>query len=161
MACSVAAIATLLLAAIPGIAPFAYVATGLVIAPIYPTGFAWLAKVTPGRRTPAVYLVGSAVLGEANAGEADAASVSYGLYWLLAGVAQERPVLLVADDLQWCDPPCAGSSTSRGASTACPLGCSVRRDPRIRTIRRRSSSSWPSTARVRRPGPSAPRLRAS
>ena len=46
----------------------------------------------------------SAVLGEANAGEADAASVSYGLYWLLAGIAQERPVLLVADDLQWCDP---------------------------------------------------------
>ena len=34
----------------------------------------------------------------------DAASVSYGLYWLLAGIAQERPVLLVADDLQWCDP---------------------------------------------------------
>ena len=65
LACSVAAIATLLLAAIPGIAPIAYAATGLVIAPIYPTGFAWLAKVTPGRRTPAVYLVGSAVLGEA------------------------------------------------------------------------------------------------
>jgi FHS family glucose/mannose:H+ symporter-like MFS transporter len=65
LACAVAAIATLLLATITDVAPFAYAATGLVIAPIYPTGFAWLAKVTPGRRTPAVYLVGSAVLGEA------------------------------------------------------------------------------------------------
>lgn len=65
LTCSVAAIATLVLAALPALAPFAYVATGLVIAPIYPTGLAWLAKVTPGRRTPTAYLVGSAVLGEA------------------------------------------------------------------------------------------------
>jgi MFS transporter, FHS family, glucose/mannose:H+ symporter len=65
LACSCGAIVTLCLAAIPGFAPFAYAATGLVIAPIYPTGFAWLAKATPGRRTPTVYLVGSAVLGAA------------------------------------------------------------------------------------------------
>jgi MFS transporter, FHS family, glucose/mannose:H+ symporter len=65
LACAVASIATLALAAIPALAPFAYAATGLFIAPIYPTGFAWLAKVTPGRRTPTVYLVGSAVLGAA------------------------------------------------------------------------------------------------
>jgi fucose permease len=65
LACSGAAIVTLGLAAIPGLAPVAYAVTGLVIAPIYPTGFAWLAKATPGRRTPTVYLVGSAVLGAA------------------------------------------------------------------------------------------------
>ncbi len=65
LACSGAAIITLGVAAIPGLAAIAYAATGLVIAPIYPTGFAWLAKATPGRRTPTAYLVGSAVLGAA------------------------------------------------------------------------------------------------
>lgn len=65
LACSGLAILTLGLAAVPGLAPVAYAATGLVIAPIYPTGFAWLAKVTPGRRTPTVYLVGSALGGAA------------------------------------------------------------------------------------------------
>ena len=38
LACSGLAILTLGLAAIPGLAPVAYAATGLVIAPIYPTG---------------------------------------------------------------------------------------------------------------------------
>jgi fucose permease len=65
LVCSAVAVLTLGLAAVPDLAPAAYVLTGLVIAPIYPTGFAWLAKVTPGRRTPTVYLVGSAVLGAA------------------------------------------------------------------------------------------------
>lgn len=65
LACAGVAILTLGLTAVPGLAPVAYAATGLVIAPIYPTGFAWLAKATPGRRTPTAYLVGSAVLGAA------------------------------------------------------------------------------------------------
>lgn len=65
LVCSAVAILTLALAVIPDLAPIAYAVTGLVIAPIYPTGFAWLAKVTPGRRTPTAYLVGSAVLGAA------------------------------------------------------------------------------------------------
>jgi DNA-binding CsgD family transcriptional regulator len=47
---------------------------------------------------------GGAVFQDARAGVADAASVTYGLYWLLAAVAEERPVLLIADDLHWCDP---------------------------------------------------------
>jgi len=46
----------------------------------------------------------SAVLGEVPEGEADAAAVTFGLYWLLAAIAEERPVLLIADDLHWCDP---------------------------------------------------------
>jgi DNA-binding CsgD family transcriptional regulator len=29
----------------------------------------------------------------------------HGLYWLAANVAEERPLLLVVDDLHWCDPP--------------------------------------------------------
>jgi fucose permease len=65
LTCAGVAIVTLGLATVPGLAPVAYIATGLVIAPIYPTGLAWLAKVTPGRRTPTAYLVASAVLGAA------------------------------------------------------------------------------------------------
>ncbi len=29
----------------------------------------------------------------------------YGLYWLASNVAADRPLFLVVDDLQWCDPP--------------------------------------------------------
>lgn len=60
-----AGIVTLGLATIPGLAPVAYAATGLAIAPIYPTGLAWLARATPGRRTPTVYLVAASMLGAA------------------------------------------------------------------------------------------------
>lgn len=35
-------------------------------------------------------------------------AVSHGLFWLAANIAEERPVLLVVDDLHWCD----GSSLS-------------------------------------------------
>ena len=45
-----------------------------------------------------------AVLGAGQEGMAgDAASVAYALYWLLAAIADEGPVVLLADDLQWCD----------------------------------------------------------
>ncbi len=44
------------------------------------------------------------VLGEALEGEPDPASVAFGLYWLLAAIAAEQPVLLIADDLHWGDP---------------------------------------------------------
>jgi fucose permease len=60
-----AGIVTVGLATIPGLAPVAYAATGLVIGPIYPTGLAWLARSTPGRPTPAVYLVAAATVGGA------------------------------------------------------------------------------------------------
>lgn len=61
----VVAIATLSLATVAGLAPIAYAATGVAIAPIYPTGLAWLAQSTPGRRTPTVYLVAAAMVGAA------------------------------------------------------------------------------------------------
>lgn len=44
-----------------------------------------------------------AVLGDGFGAPADPASVVFGLYWLLAAISEREPVLLVADDLQWCD----------------------------------------------------------
>ncbi|MER6691222.1 helix-turn-helix transcriptional regulator [Streptomyces minutiscleroticus] len=34
---------------------------------------------------------------------ADGYAVMHGLYWLTAGLAAERPLVLAVDDLQWCD----------------------------------------------------------
>jgi DNA-binding CsgD family transcriptional regulator len=47
----------------------------------------------------------TAVIGEPVAGASDDASIAYGLYWLVSALAAERPLVLVADDLHWCDRP--------------------------------------------------------
>ena len=60
---SIAAVVTLALASVPGLAPFAYAATGLAIGPIWPTGIAWLAQVTAPRRAPGVFLFGAGMFG--------------------------------------------------------------------------------------------------
>jgi hypothetical protein len=46
----------------------------------------------------------SAVLGGRGEGEADVASVTFGLDWLLCALAEDEPLLLIADDLHACDP---------------------------------------------------------
>jgi FHS family glucose/mannose:H+ symporter-like MFS transporter len=51
------------LAHLPGLAPFAYAGAGLFLAPIYPTGLAWL-----GRLMPVTGATGVAVIAAANAG---------------------------------------------------------------------------------------------
>lgn len=65
LACSVAAVATLGLAVVPGLAPYAYAVTGLIIAPIYPTGLAWLAGAAPGVRSLTAYMVAASMVGGA------------------------------------------------------------------------------------------------
>jgi DNA-binding CsgD family transcriptional regulator/tetratricopeptide (TPR) repeat protein len=66
-----------------------------------------LRAADPGAR--ARWLSGAAgaaasVLAEAPGATQDAASVAFGLYWLLAAIADEQPVVLIADDLHECDP---------------------------------------------------------
>src|SRR5436305_10696565 len=36
-------------------------------------------------------------------------AAQHGLYWLASNLAVDSPLLLVVDDLQWCDPPSAGA----------------------------------------------------
>jgi fucose permease len=60
-----AAVATvsLLAASIGAIAPLAYVVTGLAIAPIFPTGIVWLAKLRPGDSRATSWLYPAASIG--------------------------------------------------------------------------------------------------
>jgi MFS transporter, FHS family, glucose/mannose:H+ symporter len=63
LVCVCAAVVTLGLASVPGLAPFAYAATGLAMGPIWPMGIAWLAHETAPRRAPSAYLFGAGMFG--------------------------------------------------------------------------------------------------
>jgi FHS family glucose/mannose:H+ symporter-like MFS transporter len=58
-------VVTLLAAISARLAPIAYVATGLVLAPIFPTGVVWLAKLLPGDARATAWLFPGAMLGGA------------------------------------------------------------------------------------------------
>ncbi|MGW1274319.1 MFS transporter [Streptomyces sp. NPDC002491] len=62
--------ACLLLAAVPGIAPYAYAGVGLFIAPIFPTGLPWLSRVAPGARRAGAIVMAASMLGGVAAGPA-------------------------------------------------------------------------------------------
>jgi fucose permease len=60
---SAVAVVSLLAASIGPVAPLAYVVTGLAIAPIFPTGIVWLAKLRPGDSRATSWLFPAAALG--------------------------------------------------------------------------------------------------
>ena len=62
--CAVAAIA-LLSALIPSAAPVAFIVAGLAIAPIFPTGIVWLAKLRPGDARVTSWLFPASMVGGA------------------------------------------------------------------------------------------------
>ncbi|GAA2945044.1 MFS transporter [Streptomyces enissocaesilis] len=55
----------LLLAGVPGLAPYAYAGVGLFIAPIFPTGLPWLSRAPRARRAGALVIAASMVGGVA------------------------------------------------------------------------------------------------
>jgi FHS family glucose/mannose:H+ symporter-like MFS transporter len=65
IACSAVAGITLLAALAKPLAPIAYIATGFAIAPIFPTGIVWLAKLRPGDARATSWLFPAAMVGGA------------------------------------------------------------------------------------------------
>ncbi|MGW1989338.1 MFS transporter [Embleya sp. NPDC001921] len=53
----------LFLAAVPVLAPYAYLGVGLAIAPIFPTGLAWLAARVPGSASAAAWVIAASMIG--------------------------------------------------------------------------------------------------
>ncbi|WUB67956.1 MFS transporter [Streptomyces sp. NBC_00582] len=60
--------ASLLLAAIPPLAPYAYAAVGLFIAPIFPTGLPWLHRAAPHARRAGALVIAASMAGGVTAG---------------------------------------------------------------------------------------------
>ncbi len=60
----------LLLAAVPGLAPYAYAGVGLFIAPIFPTGLPWLNKAAPQARRAGAVVIAASMVGGVAAGPA-------------------------------------------------------------------------------------------
>ncbi|MGW1714786.1 MFS transporter [Streptomyces sp. NPDC002156] len=58
----------LLLAAIPGLAPYAYAGVGLFIAPIFPTGLPWLNRAAPRARRAGAVVIAASMAGGVAAG---------------------------------------------------------------------------------------------
>ncbi|HSS92388.1 MAG TPA: MFS transporter [Candidatus Dormibacteraeota bacterium] len=63
MAGAAAASVALLFALVPTVAPVAYIVTGLAIAPIFPTGIVWLAKLRPGDSQATSWLFPASMIG--------------------------------------------------------------------------------------------------
>ena len=60
----------LLLAAVPGLAPYAYAGVGLFIAPIFPTGLPWLHRAAPRARRAGAVVIAASMAGGVAAGPA-------------------------------------------------------------------------------------------
>ncbi|MFE9722681.1 MFS transporter [Streptomyces sp. NPDC005794] len=60
----------LLLAAVPGLAPYAYAGVGLFIAPIFPTGLPWLFRAAPSARRAGAVVIAASMVGGVAAGPA-------------------------------------------------------------------------------------------
>ncbi|OXY93684.1 MFS transporter [Streptomyces diastatochromogenes] len=60
----------LLLAVVPGIAPYAYAGVGLFIAPIFPTGLPWLNRAAPRARQAGALVIAASMVGGVVAGPA-------------------------------------------------------------------------------------------
>jgi fucose permease len=82
LAGSAMAVVALLAASIGPIAPLAYIVTGLALAPIFPTGIVWLAKLRPGDSRATSWLFPAASLGGiAGPGAIGLVIAGFGVAW--------------------------------------------------------------------------------
>jgi len=82
------AVISLLVASIGAFAPWAYIATGLAIAPIFPTGIVWLAKLRPGDSRATSWLFRAASIGGiAGPGAIGLVIAGFGVRWAPAVLA--------------------------------------------------------------------------
>ena len=81
----------LLAASVGAIAPWAYVASGVAIAPIFPTGIVWLARLRPGDARAGSWLFPATSLGGiAGPGAIGLVVAGFGVRWtplVLAAIA--------------------------------------------------------------------------
>jgi fucose permease len=61
--CAAGMTACLLLALIPGAAPYAYAGVGLFIAPVFPTGLPWLSRALPESRRAGAWVIAASMIG--------------------------------------------------------------------------------------------------
>ena len=91
LAGSAVAVVLLLAASVGALAPWAYVASGLAIAPIFPTGIVWLARLRPGDARAGSWLFPATSLGGiAGPGAIGLVVAGFGVRWtpfVLAAIA--------------------------------------------------------------------------
>jgi FHS family glucose/mannose:H+ symporter-like MFS transporter len=89
--CAAGMTACLLLALIPGAAPYAYAGVGLFIAPVFPTGLPWLNRALPGASRAGAWVIAASMIGGVAAPPLLGAGIeTYGIQavpWLLAGLS--------------------------------------------------------------------------
>ena len=94
---SAVAVITLVAASIGALAPWAYIATGLAIAPIFPTGIVWLARLRPGDARAGSWLFpATAVGGITGPGAIGLVVAGFGVGWTPLVLAAIAAVMLLA-----------------------------------------------------------------
>ncbi|MER6013185.1 MFS transporter [Streptomyces bluensis] len=107
----------LLLATIPGLAPYAYAGVGLFIAPIFPTGLPWLGRAAPRARRAGAVVIAASMVGGVVAGPALGKAIEWSgiraVPLLLCGVSAlclAATLWLVRATRRACVPDAAGQA---------------------------------------------------
>ncbi|MBO1338000.1 sugar MFS transporter [Streptomyces sp. VRA16 Mangrove soil] len=89
--CAAGMTGCLLLALVPGAAPYAYAGVGLFIAPVFPTGLPWLSRALPGAERAGAWVIAASMVGGVAAppllGVGIEGSGIHAVPWLLAALS--------------------------------------------------------------------------
>ncbi|MFE9399196.1 MFS transporter [Streptomyces flavidovirens] len=107
----------LLLASVPGLAPYAYTGVGLFIAPIFPTGLPWLNQAAPQARRAGAIVIAASMVGGVAAGPALGKAIEW------SGVRSVPLVLSVVSALCLASALWLVRATRTTTSTSRSAGC--------------------------------------